>query len=622
MLHKDTPWEWSEECEAAFIEAKCVLSSTDFLLHYDPSLPVVVECDASLFGVGACLLQNDRSGSLRPVAFVSRSLVAPEKNYSQIEREALAILFAVKRLHQYLYGRHFVLRTDHKPLLKIFGEKSSLPSVTAARLERWAVTLSSYQYSIQYIKGSDNVIADCLSRLPIQLSVKQEAQIVPFLDDVSCDPCQDLPISATDVAEASRQDPTMCKVMYFTTHGWSTSAGAVFPSFYRIREELSVESGCLMWANRVVVPVSLRSSLLEELHQDHLGVSKMKAIARSFFWWPKLDGDIASIASHCHTCNQFSRLPRKEEIHHWVYPSRAFERVHIDFAEYRGHHFFLISDAFSKWSDIYSIGKSTTTSRTIQCLQSFISVFGIPSIIVSDNGPQFTSKEFVSFCEQNGIRHKRSPPYHPATNGQVERLVQELKKFLTKLPQCDPVTAVSKFLFMYRNTPHAATQVTPASLIFKITPTTRFSFLQPQFGDLMQEKSDVPVSSSRSFQPGDSVWIIDHRSSQHKWIPAFVLSRIGPLTYSTQVSNSVRHVHVEHMRAREVLPPVQVPTQEAILPPSLPSSQCSIPVSGTTVSQDLQLPDEVPSPPTTPQVQIPELRQSGRTIKAPNRLDL
>ena len=256
---------------------------------------------------------------------------------------------------------------------------------------------------------------------------------------------------------SARQDPTMCKVMYFTTHGWSTSAGAVFPSFYRIREELSVESGCLMWANRVVVPASLRSSLLEELHQDHLGVSRMKAIARSFFWWPKLDEDIASIASNCHTCNQFSRLPRKEEIHHWVYPSRAFERVHIDFAEYRGHHFFLISDAFSKWSDIYFMGKSTTTSRMIQCLQSFISVCGIPSIIVSDNGPQFTSKEFVSFCEQNGIRHKRSPPYHPATNGQVERLVQELKKFLTKLPQCDPVTAVSKFLFMYRNTPHAAT---------------------------------------------------------------------------------------------------------------------------------------------------------------------
>ena len=118
--------------------------------------------------------------------------------------------------------------------------------------------------------------------------------MVSFLDDVSCDPCQDLPISTTDVAKASRQDPTMCEVMYFTTHGWSTSAGAVFPSFYRIREELSVESGCLMWANRVVVPASLRSSLLEELHQDHLGVSKMKAIARSFFWWPKWPSGTAS----------------------------------------------------------------------------------------------------------------------------------------------------------------------------------------------------------------------------------------------------------------------------------------------------------------------------------------
>ena len=179
LLQKDVSLEWSEDCEKAFQKVKDVLSSTDFLLHYDPNIPVV-ECDASPFGVGACLLQKEKSGFFRPVAFVSRSLVASERNYTQIEREALSIVFAVKRLHQYLYGRHFTLKTDHKPLLKIFGEKSGLPCVTAARLECWAVTLSSYSYSIQYIKGSDNVIPDCLSRLPLQLSSEQEAKLVCF----------------------------------------------------------------------------------------------------------------------------------------------------------------------------------------------------------------------------------------------------------------------------------------------------------------------------------------------------------------------------------------------------------------------------------------------------------
>ena len=187
LLQKDVSFEWSEDREKAFQKVKDVLSSTDFLLHYDPNSPVVV-CDASPFGVGACLLQKEKSGSFRPVAFVSRSLVTSERNYSEIEREALSIVFAVKRLHQYLYRRNFTLKTDHKPLLKIFGEKTGLPCVTAARLERWAVTLSSYSYSIQYIKCSDNVIADCLSRLPVQLASEQEAKLVSFLEDVSCDP--------------------------------------------------------------------------------------------------------------------------------------------------------------------------------------------------------------------------------------------------------------------------------------------------------------------------------------------------------------------------------------------------------------------------------------------------
>ena len=181
------------------------------------------------------------------------------------------------------------MKTDHKPLLKIFGEKTGLPCVTATRLERWAVTLSSYSYSIQYIKGSDNVIADCLSRLPLQLSSEQEAKLVSFLEDASCDPCQDLPINAEDVAKASSQHPTLRKVMYCVSHGWPTSECSLFPSFYRIRDELSTESGCLMWANRIVIPASLRDILLQELHQDHLDIAKMKATARSFFWWPKLD---------------------------------------------------------------------------------------------------------------------------------------------------------------------------------------------------------------------------------------------------------------------------------------------------------------------------------------------
>ena len=197
------------------------------------------------------------------------------------------------------------------------------------------------------------------------------------------------------------------------------------------------------------------------------------------------------------------------------------------------------------------MGKSTTTTRTF-CNRLSVHVVFRQSLfqMTAHNSRQENS---MFFCQQNGIRHKRSPPYHPATNGQVERLVQELKKFLTKLSSSDPCAAVAKFLFMHRNSPHSATQVTPASLIFKMVPTTRFSFLLPKFAELMRQKTDNPVSVSKSFQPGESVWIVDHHKQDRQWISATVVSRIGPLTYSVQLLyNSARHVHVEHMRAQEI----------------------------------------------------------------------
>ena len=121
LLQKGTEWNWTPECQHAFIQCKEILASSNVLAHYDPKKPLILECDTSPTGIGACLLQPDKVGYLRPVTYVSRSLAAAERNYAQIEREALAIVFAVKRLKQYLCGRHFTLRTDHKPLLKIFG---------------------------------------------------------------------------------------------------------------------------------------------------------------------------------------------------------------------------------------------------------------------------------------------------------------------------------------------------------------------------------------------------------------------------------------------------------------------------------------------------------------------
>ena len=167
LLRKDTPWQWTEECQQSFEQIKEALTSTKVLAHYDSKLPVGLACDASAVGVGAVLFHRYEDGAERPIAYASKSLTKAEKNYSQIEREALSIIYGVKKFHQYLYGHSFLLLTDHKPLLTIFGEKKGIPVMAASRLQRWAIILAAYSYIIEYVPTKEHGNADCLSRLPM-----------------------------------------------------------------------------------------------------------------------------------------------------------------------------------------------------------------------------------------------------------------------------------------------------------------------------------------------------------------------------------------------------------------------------------------------------------------------
>ena len=498
LLKVNIAWQWSHDCEHAFVTVKKFLSASPVLTHYRNDLPLVLEVDASPYGIGGCLFHVFENGDKKPVYFVSRSLLPAEKNYSQIDREALAIVFAVRRLHQFLYGRHFTLRTDHKPLLRILGEHTSLPNTVAARLQRWAVILASYDYTIEHIKGTENVMADFLSRLPAPVSAEAEAALIHAVNEFTGDPCGDIPLSATDVGKATADDSLLSTVIRYLQHGWPQHHDDRLTPYFRIRQELSMEQGVIFWNNRVVIPSVFQSSMLQELHSCHVGTSRMKSVARSFFWWPNLDADIVSMCASCGICQEQASTPTKEPLHPWVFPDRPFERVHIDFAEYNHRFYFILVDAYSKWLEVFEMGRDSTTSRTISCLTEVISRFGIPQIIVSDNGPQFTSSEFESFCAQNGIHHKRTPPYHPASNGQVERMVRELKKALRSKVSDVPIhTQLNRFLFSYRNTPHSSTGETPTKLLFTFTPTTRLSFLQPSFSQATRKQQSTDATPKR-----------------------------------------------------------------------------------------------------------------------------
>ncbi|CAK1585215.1 unnamed protein product [Parnassius mnemosyne] len=189
LLRNDAAWTWSERHEKAFIQVKRELSSDRVLTHFDPSARLVLSVDASPAGLGAVLAQGPE-GNERPLAFASRSLTASESNYSQIHKEATAIIFGVKYFHQYLFGRKepFVLKTDHRPLLAIFGKKNGVSVMAASRLQRYALFLSAYNYVIQYVSSDKNVVADYFSRTPNDKCLRESddhenTSYLKFLDD-------------------------------------------------------------------------------------------------------------------------------------------------------------------------------------------------------------------------------------------------------------------------------------------------------------------------------------------------------------------------------------------------------------------------------------------------------
>lgn len=541
LLKADSKFDWDDRCEKSFEILKRKIAEEVTLAHFNPKIPIILTCDASQKGIGAILSHRFQNGEERPVVFASRILSKAEQNYSVLQKEALAIVFACDKFYQYLKGNHFILRTDHKPLISLLGENKGIPKMAASRIQRWALFLSGFEYKIEYVRGKNNC-ADSLSRFPLEenlLNADKDASLVNFIVNN-----RNININFSKIELESARDRELSTVLNAINTG--TTLNDNFRPFKVRINELHVEEGVLMWGYRVVIPQKLRANILEELHSTHLGIVKSKSLARSYFWWPNLDKDLEQTVKSCKFCNTLKPDPNKAQLMTWPVADGVWQRVHTDFCgPIDGYYFLILIDSYSKWPEVF-ISKSMTTEFTISRLRETFARYGLPIVLVSDNGSQYTSYEFKTFLSNNNIKHKLTAPGHPSTNGAAENFVRTLKTSLKsaiadakmKNSSISLDCILSRFLFDYRSVIHCATDNSPAKLMFGRELRNRFNALKPY--SYAQKACEVKggqidrYSGKRdvSFVKEELVWLKDYSVvNKPKWVQGKIIEVLGPRNY-------------------------------------------------------------------------------------------
>ncbi|KAL0171115.1 hypothetical protein M9458_031427, partial [Cirrhinus mrigala] len=393
---------WNPEALQAFHELRRRFSSAPVLKHPDPQLPFLVEVDASSTGVGAILSQRQGPPRTFPCAFFSHKLNPAERNYDVGNRELLAIKLALEEWRHWLEGAQhpFIILTDHKNLEYIRTAK-----VLNHRQARWALFFTRFQFTISYRPGSQNLKADALSRVyePDHAPPRSETILPPsmLIAPVTWD-------LMTEISEAHSRDPppTECP------------------------------------EDRTYVPAELRTRILSDVHatpsSGHPGIEATIDLLHNRFWWPSLRSDTVNHVKNCVVCNttKASRQLPAGLLQPLPVPKRPWSHIAVDFITdlppSQGHTTILsVIDRFSKGCRLIPLPKLPTALETAEALcNTVFRFYGLPEDIVSDRGPQFTSRLWSSFFRLLGVNVSLTSGYHPEANGQVERLNQELTRFL------------------------------------------------------------------------------------------------------------------------------------------------------------------------------------------------
>ena len=605
---------WSSSCQQAFETLKQKLVTPPILAYPDFTRPFILQTDASDQAIGAVLSQ-EREGQEHVISYWSRRLDKSERNYSTIEREALAAISALKEFYPYVYGFPCRLVTDHNPLTALKGLKD-----VGGRLSRWMLFLQQFALEVVYKPGKQHTNADSLSRVPSDMV--SVAAIAPSDSTGTM-------ITAT----AQAQDPALTKVIKLLAQNKPLHSSDVAPGLTRayLKDGLLCRefNDSTTKTNHVqlVVPAGLRETILTYLHNQsgHLGIRKTMEKVKARYYWPGYELDIEKWVRECVECQRRNPPPRKPQAPlGTITASYPFEKITWDImgplpASERGNLYILVvTDVFSKWVEAFAIRNTVATTLARVLVDEVICRYGVPKSIHSDQGANLCGEVVQGICNLLKIDRTRTSAYHPMGNGQVERFNRTVEAMLAKMvkeSQRDWDRHLQKALFAYRTSLHETTGFTPYHLNFGRSPTLPIDvvvgqpsqaypsypeFVQDTHNQLhlayqctrerlhaahqRQKQAHDRKSSGEKLRVGDRVWLYNPAIKQGRtkkfanlWRgPYTIVDKTGPVNYRIQLIGGSQTLIVHYNRIKLCYGPPTI---------NRPPKQVQVPVRSPDTSE-------------------------------------
>ena len=452
LLTKNALFDWTNNCQNAFVKLKNSLCNDPVLKISNPDWQYIVKVDSSKCGAGCILEQIDPETNDRfVVEYASCKYNDTQRNYPSIELEVCGLIFAVKHWKHYLIGKPFIVETDSKAVQWIKGKRDTL-----GKLGRWSLFLENFEFETVHVKGKDHCASDALSRIHEINSVENNVSCV---NDLFCK----LPdfINLEQWFQEITNDVKLMAMM--------NNVICVINDTYVKNDNHDI----------YVVPESARLCVLEYLHKNfgHLGTHKLLYRVKERFFWPGLNKDVTNFCKQCHECaiNKDNRPPNSAPL----VPIdtsmlEPFQKTAIDIlgplpeASDGSKYVVILQDYFTKWPEAIAMKNVTSENIRQWLLTDIIPKYGVPNELITDQGVQFVAESFKSFCLSVGIKQRFTSPFHPQTDGMVEKFnrtfLNMLRNYVSEF-QTDWPNHIPLIMFAYRTAVNDTINVSPAEAL-------------------------------------------------------------------------------------------------------------------------------------------------------------